>query len=385
MRPFATMLLLVSGGTVPAMAACGTGQDAPPVTFHRAEIRTGGTPYGLSAADLDSDGDVDLVMVDQEGGRIVVLEGDGGGEFAVAGAAAAGASPSGGAVADFDGDGHLDVAVANHETDYVTVLLGAGDGTFPAERASRLPVAVEPHPHAVGSGDVNRDGYPDLLVDDRDRAGLALWLGGGDGTFRSAGTIGMGGDPYRGFLVEDVDRDGLPDLATPNESEIGLRRGRRDGTFGELERVDTSPVAPFGVAAGDMNGDGITDLVATSGEGSAVVQLLHGRPDGGFAPATGTAQSAGSGATSVDVADLDGDGAGDAVIAAWDARDLTILPGGDRLATPFTVESGANPWAVLTADLDGDGVPDIAAANYGAGTVTVLLTRRPGQSGSTGR
>lgn len=357
-----------------AAVACGAGQGSPPpVEFERVEIEVGGTPYALVAADVTDDGRTDLVVADDEGERLVVLAGDGEGGFAKIGEIPAGENPAGLATADFDGDGRLDLAVANHETDHVTLLLGDGTGGFRPAPASPLPVAVDPHPHAVAAADLDGDGHADLVVDDRAGEGLRLLFGRGDATFEDRGTVVMGGDPYRGMLVVDLDGDGRLDLATPNEREVGIRLGRGDGTFGELATLGV-PLAPFALAAGDVDGDGTIDVAAGSGEAATGVVVLLGDGAGGFRPAPGSPRQAGRGPKSMTAADLDGDGTDDVVVASWEARDLTLLFGGDG-GPALAVESGENPWAVTAADLDRDGRPDLAAANHGDGTVTVLLTR----------
>lgn len=359
-------------------AGCAAGQERAPVTFESTTVDVGGAPYALVAADVTEDGAPDLVVADQRGERVVVLEGDGQGGFGQVAEAPAGPGPGGLAAADFDGDGHLDLAAANHESDRVTLLRGRGDGTFRPFPSSPLRSGVEPHVHLVAAADLDGDGRADLVVDHRDAGGLKVFMGRGDATFGPGVTVDMGGDPYRGIRIVDLDGDGHLDLVTPNEREVGVRPGRGDGTFGELREVDVSPLAPFTVAVGDVDGDGTMDLGAGSGAGSSEVAVYLGGAARGFRPAPGSPFDAGAGATNMEAADLDGDGSDDLIVASWDARELTILFGGEgRIRT--TAEVGENPWAVTSSDFDGDGRPDVATANYGEGTVTVLLTRANGR------
>lgn len=357
------------------LTACSALQEPPPVTFDRSVIEVGGSPYALAAADVTGDGHTDLVVADQSGGRVVVLENDGRGGFAEAGAHPAGPEPGGLAVADFDGDGPPDLAIANHETDRLTLLRNRGDGTFEPAPASPLTLDVAPHVHVVAAADLDGDGHADLVVDHRDAGGLRIFRGRGDGGFGEGSTVSMGGDPYRGLRIVDLDGDGHPDLVTPNEREAGIRLGRGDGSFGPRRNVDVSPLAPFALAVGDVDGDGAADIGLGSGAGSREVLVLMGDGSGGFRPAPGGAYTAGPGARSMEAGDLDGDGTDDLIVASWDARRLTVLFGGEGRLRAHEAEAGENPWAPTAADLDGDGRPDVATANYGDGTVTVLLTR----------
>lgn len=362
--------------TLLALAACAPQQSRePPVTFERREIRVGGTPYALVAVDVTGDARLDLVVADQTGGRLVVLAGDGAGGFADEGEVAAGPSPGGVAAADFDEDGNVDLAVANHETDHLTMLRGLGGGSFDTEAWSPLTLGVSPHVHVVVSADLNEDGHADLVVDHRDAGGLRAFLGTGDGSFGEGTTIDMEGDPYRGFLVVDLDGDGHLDLASPNELEAGIRLGKGDASFGPRRNVRVAPLAPFAIAAADVDGDGNLDLGLGSGEGGDDAIVLRGDGSGGFEPYSEGPWPVGPGAKSMTGADLDGDGTGDLVVASWHSTRLTVLLGGPGGMRSLRVEAGENPWGVAAADLDADGRPDLATANYGNGTVTILLTR----------
>lgn len=368
--PGASLAALVVAG----LSVCrpGVGQEA----FQRVELGVGGSPYALLAGDFTGDGAQDLLASGEDSGRLVLLSGNGAGAFRRVAEIPAGDNPVGLAAGDLDGDGILDIVVANHETDYLTLLRGTGGGEFEPHAASPLRIDVSPHPHAVAAHDVTGDGRVDILVDDRDGSGLRLLAGGPDGMFRAvdADPIYMGGDPYRGMIVRDLDGDGILDLATPNETTIGVRRGLGRGEFGELVELDARPVAPFSIAAADIDGDGVLDLAAADGEGGPSVVWFRGEGEARYGAAE-SAGLAGSGAKSITAGDFDGDGLDDLVVSSWNSRELAFLAGGDDTPLPSAVRSGLNPWSLATADFDADGKLDIAVANAGDGTITVLLNR----------
>jgi hypothetical protein len=123
------------------------------------------------------------------------------------------------------------------------------------------------------------------------------------------------------------------------------------------------------IAVADVNGDGHLDLVvAYWNEGS--VGVLLGKGDGTFQPVV-KYNSGGTGAPSVAVADLNGDGKPDIVVlnALYDIGTVGVLLGkGDgTFQLPVTYSTGeySMPESLAVGDLNGDGHPDIAIANFG--------------------
>jgi hypothetical protein len=354
-----------------ACAGCtvSQGEETAELAFDRVQIAVGVPTNAIATADVNRDSRLDLVV--SGGERVVVLAGRGDGRFEIASVMDGGEHPTDLAVADLDGDERDDLAVANHETEYVTLLFGTADDGFQRRAHSRLSVNVAPHPHAVELHDIDADGHVDLLVDDRSGEGIRVFKGVGDGTFSTTWPVGVGGDPYRGFTVADLDRDGVLDLVTPNPNHVAVLIGDGSGRF----TADTAlrpGFPPFSVAAGDVNGDGVIDVVAGSGERVGTLAVWFGSTDGSFRP--GGRFTIADGPTALGSVDLTGDGRAEILVASYMGAEVAVLVGGETLALQ-RLDLAGHPYMFATGDFDGDGRMDFAVANDGSEAITVFLSR----------
>lgn len=358
------VLVVASAGCAASRAEVGE-----ELSFDRIEVAVGVTTNSILASDLDNDGRLDLVVAGREG--VFVLLGRGDGQFDVASSVAGGEHPVDLALADLDGDGSKDLAVANHETNYVTLLFGDSNGGFEPRSGSRLRVDVSPHPHAVLLQDIDADGNVDLFVDDRALEAIRLFRGIGDGTFSESTIIEVGGDPYRGMTLADLNGDGRLDLATPNRDHISVLVGGGSGSFAR-NAVLRPGFNPFAVAAADLNGDGLADLLAGSGEGAGALVIWLGVTEGSFRAASH--HEIASGPTKIATVDLTGDGRPEILVSSYAGSEITILTGGDS-PTLHRFEVDGRPYGFASGDFDADGRFDFAVANDLTENITVFLSR----------
>jgi hypothetical protein len=183
----------------------------------------------------------------------------------------------------------------------------------------------------------------------------------------------MGGDPYRGMAIADIDQDGRLDLATPNPDHVGIAFGTDPERFefGRSTRMTTR--APFAVALGDLSGDGIVDLVIAS-ETDPNVRVLLGDGTGAFTAAGDSPFEASRGAKKIVLGDVNGDGVRDAAIPNYMSQDVLLLLGGPSIRTAWA-RGGEHPWGAVAVDLNEDGTDDLVLLDYTSSKGTLYLSR----------
>ena len=299
-----------------------------------------------------------------------------------------GFGPKSFAVGDLDGDGDLDILVGDSffGSTGISVLKNNGDQTFAAPVYYSLPQSQTVGEIALSDFDFDGDldAFATIRGDSDQLTKITVWRNNGDGTFAVPIEFPTGQGPA-GIVIADFTGDGKPDVITANYGASSISLLRHNGLNGQ--QAGFLPPVNFNainhaekIAAGDVNGDGILDVVVGELVGIgplATLAVMINTGDGNFdAPVIyDAAPDARFGSTAVALADLDNDG------------DLDLIGGG--LYSTGSVDNGAvtirrnngsgtfgsaeiilftnpnfvpNPKEITTGNLNGDGFADIVAA-----------------------
>jgi hypothetical protein len=353
----------------------------------------------LWPADFNRDGRTDIVAgrsIDRTGDLIVRL-GAGNGTFGTERVVASAMSPV--TVGDFNGDARIDIVAVGPErssdgTADLYILGGRGDGTFLPPLAIAGGVSHGWNFNGM-TADFNGDGRRDLAVMGHESDQVRIFPGNGDLTFGPHMSL-QTSIFSRQFIVANLNADTLPDIAVATQYSRAVDVFLNSGGLLFSHTTIQFDRAALGITAWDMNVDGRSDLIVTTGEEfifqgdtfeSGEVNVLLGRGDGTFdAPMT---FPTGNGPMTAAAGDFNRDGIVDVATGNWteqyDGRcdsfaflwdSISILPGlgGGRLGAPasFALGNTARPpgdtayrrqhHALKTSDLNGDGRTDLIAS-----------------------
>ena len=278
--------------------------------------------YTVQLGDLDGDGDVDAVVI-RDMLPVLSFANDGNGYYSLVGEVPESAGPArSAALIDADGDDVLDLVVVTRRSPD-RLYRGNGQGGF--YEGTELPDKGYGST-GVASGDVDSDGDVDLIIARRDNAASVIMLNDGKGAYHSVPLIGSEGD-HRKAALADMNGDGRADivLVSTNKQHLFYKQGSK-GKFKKPVSFGQKDEAVQALATGDIDGDGDIDLVAGA-DGSNIFYA--------------------------------NDGTGRFI--------RQIIP------------SEADTYGVALGDMDGDGMLDIVFANSGDAN-KVVLSRKPSQT-----
>jgi hypothetical protein len=248
-------------------------------------------------------------------------------------------------------------------------------------------IATGVTPGAVLVADLNRDGHQDVVT--VDRPGLSVFPGNGDGTFKARmGVVTAGG--ATDAAAADFNHDQKLDLMVLSDSN-GLDIGgfqvfSGDGMFGYTAgSIQSLGYFPSGLKVADLDGDGRLDVVVAT-------QGVMGSQPGSVDVYLGTVTSFAAKSSTpsmgqpfdVTIADLDGNGLPDLIVSYQSDCKLGVFlsTGNGNFRAPVFWPVACKPWTVTTTDIDQDGNLDVVVSNNDQGALQFALGDGTGQLGA---
>ncbi|MBS4027065.1 MAG: T9SS type A sorting domain-containing protein [Ignavibacteriales bacterium] len=349
--------------------------------YEKTEYAVGQHPYVVASADVDLDGDADIVVSNWYSFFITVLFNNGDGTFPqkvnipTLGQATHVITTD----IDNDGDDDLVVASANYPSGgqgSITIMINNGNGTFQNPYGYYVSSAAS----TVCAGDYDNDGDKDLAVTNWYDATVTIFFNTGGGLFTRGGDYLVGAYPHE-LVAADFDGDGNRDIATANTNyggdngSVTILKNTGQGIF-ELIATITVDEHPQALSAADIDSDNDIDIVIANRNSNNVFILKN---DGGAFEISSTVE-VGVWPTGITPGDFNQDGYVD--FAVTNSYAYTGILGTISYLTnngngEFSEESFVNvnsgPRTLARGDLNGDGFMDLAVTSWDENSVTVLL------------
>ena len=339
----------------------------------------------LTLADLDASNHVGLIVTNQVTGDVRYDPGLGNGTFGSPSRYQAGAGPyfqaetddiasddatAGVAYVQTSPGGPLGLVTINPGTNTLAVLDGLGEGSLANARIIDTTTPAT----AVVAGDFTGDGLVDLAVLGSD--GVTIYLPDGRGGFTRGQTIPVTPDAT-GLSVVDLYGNGTEDLLVGDTfGDVLILVGNGDGTFENYVKTDRA----IALAVADLTGNGQQDFIYAN-QGLDQVSVQYPKPgESGVTPPTTQAvpQQGLLAPGAVSLIYFKGNPVPDLVVANSGSNNILVYPGlgngqfGPALNGGHGYFTGTNPVGITVADLNGDGVPDLVVANQGSNTLSIF-------------
>ncbi len=346
----------------------------------RKDFTAGDHPVGVLVADIDGDGNLDLISVDELSSSLSLLKGFGDGNFRRLGGVTPGTFPTAAVLADVNGDGKQDLVSSNFGSQDVTVNLGDGLGGFGPKISSPVSGAAV----WLAVGDWNGDGKIDAAtVNTAQTMSVLFGDGAGHFTLNPAAPLALGANPTQ-IVAGDFNGDGNPnDLAVvcqdTNKVQLWINNGT--GQFTLSSNSPATDAGPFYMAAADLNADNKTDIAVSCTASAGTVDIFLQGSNGSFG--TPARYSPGFGPQGIAVSDINKDGKVDLLVALAATSGTGGLSemlglGGGLFGAPTVYNTGNAPTVVGVGDFDKNGSLDVVTANNAGNNVSILQNLGPG-------
>jgi hypothetical protein len=362
---FPSLVALNPGSdTVGLLSGLGDGRLSNPTIFP-----TPGTPLVVRAVDFSGNGLYGLAILTSDGLYIEKSNGQGG--FLPPTEIDVGFEPNGLTVADLNGNGIPDLLVSNPLGD-VVALIGNGDGTF--QPVQSLDQQVSLAVYTQGGSTPSAFIFANQLTDQ-----LAIQTVGGAKTVLGSAQTGL--ISPGAVTLADLNNNGILDLIVANSgsNNVLVYPGLGNGTFGQALNdghgffTGTDPV---GITVADVNGDGRLDLIIANEGSNDVSILINEKVGNSFTFVPGPRLQVGIGPVSTQLAFVPGNTLPDLVVANSGANDVWLLQGigngffNDQDPTIYPV--GTNPTAVFVGHFMSSTSQDLVTVNSGSNDVTLI-------------
>jgi len=279
---------------------------------------------------------------------------------------------------DIDNDGDPDLGLSNQEGDGFWFYRNDGDHFTNITSSGGL--GIVPGANKIIIAEVTGDEYNDLIIRTRSSTQY-LFQSNGDGTFENI-TAGSGIAGAAIYNIADFDNDGNLDLLSVANNYYSILYGHGDGTFETAEQI-TPYITFWGVAVFEYDRDGYMDFYGTTYDGEQNI-LIHNNGDGTF---TNTTIEAGvsypDGAHGIDVGDFNNDGWIDIYLGSYSSLPCKLFRNnGDGTFTDIAPSAGAtghnDTRTVAFTDYNNDGLPDIFSSHHDFYTYSNTMLRNNG-------
>jgi len=324
-------------------------------------------PTALALGDVNGDAKTDLVTVGSASGYIFFQFGDGHGSFYARSTLKTSSTAFAAlALGDLNDDGRTDL-VTDAPSGTVRVLLNSGGGNYKSPPGN--PYAAKTAPTTLTVADMDGDRWPDVVAASASRGTVAVLRGSSTGALSLVSERTLGTRPAA-LTVADLDGDGSNDVAVA-EPDAGAAEVLLGDGADNLDTGVSVPMPPGSgaIATGDMNADGALDLVVAADTSEAVAIAL-GDGAGGFTAATGSPYAVDGAPQAVAALDVDGDAIDDVVVARGVRNDVIALHNGsvpELDPSPTAVDFGPQEAGTVS-----DAEPVTASSTGLASTITSL-------------
>lgn len=326
------------------------------------------SPSSVFPADLDGDGDVDLISTATAGNSIVWHQNDGTGIFSRFTIATSGdglSSPVDVLSADVDNDGDMDVLSASQNNDRIHWFENDGSESFTTHLITSSTDGVQ----SIFTADLDSDGDTDVLSASENDDTIAWFENDGSENFTKK-IISNNADGASDVLVVDINGDGSLDIvgSAANEDTLSWYENVGDSLF-TRQTISSNTGGITNIAAIDMDGDGDMDMTAAS----QVANTLAWFENNGSQNFTKhIISSSANGITNLQTADLDGNGTIDIISTGSNTNTLAFYSndGNQNFTETVVSSSQQNIQSIVLGDIDGGNGLDIISSSINDNNIT---------------